>query len=73
MAIGPYKYDFLGSNFNVNSIAIGAGGGIEWSFNNFIDGLAFSFELGYTNISFDGVASIGGFNGGGGIHYYFDL
>ncbi len=68
-----YRYRFLGDQFNQNNIAIGAGGGIEWSFNNFIDGLAFSFELGYTNISFDGVGSIGGFNGGGGIHYYFDL
>lgn len=66
-----YKYDFFGDSFNQNSIAIGAGGGIEWSINDFIDGLAFSFELGYTNISFDGVSSIGGFNGGGGIHYYF--
>lgn len=67
-----YKYDFgaFGST-SQNSIAIGAGGGIEWSFNDFIDGLAFSFELGYTNISFDGIGSIGGFNGGGGIHYYF--
>ncbi len=70
-----YKYDdpFFGGAFDSNAIAIGAGGGIEWGFNNFIDGLAFSFELGYTNISFDGLASIGGFNGGGGIHYYFDL
>ncbi|GGD20492.1 MULTISPECIES: hypothetical protein [Hyunsoonleella] len=66
-----YKYDFFGGSFNQNSIAIGAGGGIEWTFNDFIEGLAFSFELGYTNISFDGVGSIGGFNGGGGIHYYF--
>lgn len=70
-----YKYDLgaFGGKFNQNSIAIGAGAGIEWSFNNFVDGLAFSFELGYTNISFDGVGSIGGFNGGGGIHYYFNL
>jgi len=69
-----YKYDvpFIG-NFNANAVAIGAGGGIEWSFNNFIEGLAFSFELGYTNVAFDGLTSIGGFNGGGGIHYYFDL
>ncbi|MEW4923350.1 hypothetical protein [Algibacter sp. 2305UL17-15] len=67
-----YKYDFgaFGSE-SQNSIAIGAGGGVEWSFNDFVDGLAFSFELGYTNVSFDGVGSIGGFNGGGGIHYYF--
>lgn len=70
-----YKFDdpFSGADFNQNSIALGAGGGIEWSFNNFVDGLAFSFELGYTAISFDGVGTIGGFNGGGGIHYYFDL
>lgn len=68
-----YKYKGFGSNFNQNSVAIGAGGGIEWSFNNFVDGLAFSFELGYTNVSFDGIGSIGGFNGGGGIHYYFNL
>ncbi len=71
-----YKYDLgpiLGGEFSENAIAIGAGGGIEWSFNNFVDGLAFSFELGYTNIAFDGLSSIGGFNGGGGIHYYFDL
>lgn len=69
-----YKYDdpFFGGDFNSNAIAIGAGGGIEWSFNNFIDGLAFSFELGYTNVAFDGLTSIGGFNGGGGIHYYFN-
>lgn len=67
-----YKYDSIfGSSFNQNSIAIGAGGGIEWSFNDFVEGLAFSFELGYTNISFDGIGSIGGFNGGGGIHFYF--
>ncbi len=70
-----YRYDLgpLGGEFSENAIAIGAGGGIEWSFNNFVDGLAFSFELGYTNIAFDGLNSIGGFNGGGGIHYYFDL
>jgi hypothetical protein len=70
-----YKYDLgpFGGEFNQNSIAIGAGAGIEWSINNFVDGLAFSFELGYTNVSFDGVGSIGGFNGGGGIHYYFNL
>lgn len=71
-----YTYDLgpiLGGEFSENAIAIGAGGGIEWSFNNFVDGLAFSFELGYTNIAFDGLSSIGGFNGGGGIHYYFDL
>lgn len=71
-----YKYDLgplLGGEFSTNAIAIGAGGGIEWSFNDFVDGLAFSFELGYTNIAFDGLSSIGGFNGGGGIHYYFDL
>ncbi|MDC6366663.1 MULTISPECIES: hypothetical protein [Flavobacteriaceae] len=69
-----YKYDLgiLGS-FNANAVAFGAGGGVEWSFNDFVDGLAFSVELGYTNISFDGLASIGGFNGGAGIHYYFDL
>lgn len=68
-----YKYDLgiFGGSYNQNSIAIGAGAGIEWSFNNFVDGLAFTFELGYTNISFDGIGSIGGFNGGGGIHYYF--
>ncbi|AUP79141.1 hypothetical protein C1H87_10690 [Flavivirga eckloniae] len=66
------KYDlgYLGS-YNLNSIAAGIGGGTEWSFNDFIQGLAFSIELGYTYVSFDGVASIGGFNGGGGIHYYF--
>ena len=70
-----YRYDLgpLGGEFSENAIAIGAGGGIEWSFSNFVDGLAFSFELGYTNIAFDGLNSIGGFNGGGGIHYYFDL
>ena len=69
-----YKYDLgVFGSFKQNSIALGAGGGIEWSFNDFIEGLAFSFELGYTNISFDGVGSIGGFNGGGGIHYYFNL
>ena len=71
-----YRYDLgpiLGGEFSENAIAIGAGGGIEWSFSNFVDGLAFSFELGYTNIAFDGLSSIGGFNGGGGIHYYFDL
>ncbi|MEP1487859.1 MAG: hypothetical protein ABJK28_05490 [Algibacter sp.] len=68
-----YKYDLgiFGDSFNQNSIAIGAGGGIEWFFNDFVDGLAFSFELGYTNVSFDGIGSIGGFNGGSGIHYYF--
>lgn len=68
-----YKYNdpFFGGSYSSNNIAFGAGGGIEWSINNFIDGLAFSFEFGYTAISFDGVGSIGGFNGGGGIHYYF--
>lgn len=77
VGLWTYKYDFvlLGVNesFNESAIAIGAGGGIEWSINNFIDGLTFSTELGYTNISFDGLSSIGGFNWGGGIHYYFDL
>lgn len=70
-----YKYDdpFFGGDFSANAIAFGAGGGIEWSFNNFIDGLAFSTELGFTSVAFDGVSSIGGFNWGGGIHYYFDL
>lgn len=70
-----YKYDFgpFGGSASQNSLAIGAGAGIEWTFNDFVEGLAFSFELGYTNISFDGVGSIGGFNGGGGIHYYFNL
>ncbi len=68
-----YKFNdpFFGSDFNSNSIAIGAGGGIEWSINNFIEGLAFSTELGYTNIAFDGLTSVGGFNFGGGIHFYF--
>lgn len=68
-----YKYNdpFFGSDFNSNSVAIGAGGGIEWSINNFIEGLAFSTELGYTNIAFDGLTSVGGFNFGGGIHFYF--
>jgi hypothetical protein len=69
-----YKYRFLGDNFNFNAVAIGAGGGVEWRFNNFVDGLAFSFELGFTSVSFDdSLGSIGGFNGGGGIHYYFDF
>lgn len=68
-----YKYNdpFFGSDFNSNSVAVGAGGGIEWSINNFIEGLAFSTELGYTNIAFDGLSSVGGFNFGGGIHFYF--
>ncbi|CAN0570448.1 unnamed protein product [Ectocarpus sp. 12 AP-2014] len=57
--------------FTSKSIVIGAGGGIEGSFKNFVDGLAFSVELGYTNVAFDGLSSIGGFNFGGGIHYYF--
>lgn len=68
-----YNYDIPGGfgDFSSNSIAIGAGGGIEGSFKNFVDGLAFSVELGYTNVAFDGLSSIGGFNFGGGIHYYF--
>ena len=72
-----YKYDInvfgIRESFSESAVAIGVGGGIEWSINNFIDGLAFTTELGYTNISFDGLSSIGGFNWGGGIHYYFDL
>jgi len=77
VGLWTYKYDFVflgvSESFNESAIALGAGGGIEWSFNNFIDGLTFSTELGYTNIAFDGLTSIGGFNWGGGIHYYFDL
>jgi hypothetical protein len=69
-----YKYSIPGfSSFNYNAVAIGAGGGVEWSFQDFVDGLAFSFELGFTSISFEGLGSIGGFNGGFGIHYYFNL
>ena len=71
-----YRYDLgpiLGGEFSADAIAIGAGGGVEWSFNDFVEGLAFSTELGFTSISFDGLSSIGGFNGGFGIHYYFDL
>ncbi len=69
-----YKYD-LGpyGEYNQNAIAFGAGGGVEWTFNDFVEGLSFSFELGFTSVSFDGVGSIGGFNGGAGIHYYFNL
>lgn len=69
-----YKYnDSFGTKYNFNAIAIGAGGGIEWSFIDFVYGLAFSFELGFTSISFEGLGSIGGFNGGFGVHYYFNL
>lgn len=68
-----FKYDdpFFGGDFSSNSIAIGAGGGIEWSISNFVEGLAFSTELGYTNVAFNGLSSVGGFNFGGGIHFYF--
>lgn len=67
-----YKYNnSFGDSFKQNSIAIGAGSGVEWYFNDFIKGLAFSLELGYTFISFDGLGAIGGLNGGSGIHYYF--
>lgn len=69
-----YKYD-LGAfgSYSSNSIAIGAGGGVEFGFNDFIEGLAFSVELGFTSISFDGLDTVGGFSGGAGIHYYFNL
>jgi hypothetical protein len=68
-----YRYDFLGESFSYNAVTFGAGGGVEWSFNNFVDGLAFNFELGFTSVSFSGLGSIGGFNGGFGIHYYFGI
>jgi len=75
----PYLYGqagywtFRSGILNLDAVAIGGGGGVEWSFSNFIDGLSFSSELGFTSVSFDGLSSVGGFNGGFGIHYYFNL
>lgn len=70
-----YNIDAFGvrDSFNESSIAIGAGVGVEWSIKNFVDGLAFTFEAGFTNVAFDGISSIGGLNGGGGVHYYFNF
>ncbi|WP_298550209.1 hypothetical protein [uncultured Algibacter sp.] len=80
----PYAYgqlgyfsvesSFLGANSNASTISFGIGGGIEFTFENFVDGLAFSADLGYVGGSFDnGFGSYAGFAWGGGIHYYFNL
>ncbi len=68
------KFDFLGVSESYNTISFGVGGGVEFTFDNFIDGLAFSAELGYVGGSFDdGIGTYAGFAYGAGIHYYFDL
>jgi hypothetical protein len=56
------------------TVTFGFGGGIEWTFQNFIEGLAFNLEAGYLGGSFDnGLGSFSGFTFGSGIHFYFDL
>lgn len=68
------KFEFLGVRESYNTISIGVGGGVEFSFENFVDGLAFSAELGYVGGSFDdGIGTYAGFAYGAGIHYYFNL
>lgn len=68
------KFDFLGQSESFNTISFGVGGGVEFTFSNFVDGLAFSGELGYVGGSFDdGIGTYAGFAYGAGIHYYFNL
>jgi hypothetical protein len=76
----PYAYGQAGYNsvnftsVSYTTVSFGVGGGIEYTFNNFIDNLYFTTELGYVNGSFD--SFVGGFSGfawGWGIHYRFDI
>jgi hypothetical protein len=68
------KYDFLGTNTSYSTVSFGVGGGVEFTFEDFIDGIAFNADLGYVNGSFNnGIGSFGGFAWGGGIHYSFNL
>jgi hypothetical protein len=68
------KFSFLSESESSNTISFGAGGGVEFSFPDFVDGLAFNAELGYVGGSFDnGLGSFSGFAWGLGIHYYFGI
>jgi hypothetical protein len=69
-----FDFGFLGSE-SFNTVSFGVGGGVEFSFDNFVDGLAFSGEVGYVGGSFDNAIGSGyaGFAYGAGIHYYFIL
>lgn len=68
------KYQFLNYSESFNTISFGAGGGIEFTFPEFVKGLAFNAELGYVGGSFDdGIGTYAGFAYGAGIHYYFNL
>ncbi len=68
------KYEGFGLSESFNTISFGVGGGVEFTFDNFVDGLAFSGELGYVGGSFDdGLGTYAGLAYGAGIHYYFNL
>lgn len=68
------KIDFLGESESASTVSFGVGGGVEFSFLDFVDGLAFNAELGYVGGSFDNNAgSFAGLAYGLGIHYYFDI
>lgn len=78
----PYVYGQLGyasvrifNNERFNSVSYGTGGGIEFTFEDFIDGLYFNAELGFFSVNFNNIlaGSVSGLAWGGGIHYRFDI
>ncbi len=80
----PYIYGQVGYNSikfetilisdSFTTVSFGVGGGVEYTFNNFIDDLYFTTELGYVSGTFENnIGSFSGFAWGWGIHYRFDI
>jgi len=68
------RFDFFGVSDSFSTISFGIGGGVEFTLEDFIDGLYFNTELGYVGGSLDNnIGSFAGISWGGGIHYRFNL
>jgi len=70
------EYSFLSTteSRSYNTVSFGIGGGVECEIPEFVEGLAFSAELGYVGGSFgDNLSSFAGLAYGAGVHYYFDF
>lgn len=66
---------YLNESRSDSTVSFGLGGGVECEIPNFVEGLAFSAELGFISGSFDDSVggSISGLAYGAGVHYYFDF